>query len=111
VTLADEIRQRREERGITLATLAKSIGRTKTLLAGIERGVPTSNETLLRIAAVLDMSEDDVLCMAGRVPDDVVAIICSNPAICKQIREFVPGSRFYSHEEIAQISAAVAYNR
>jgi len=66
------IRQRREERGLSLRSTAQSLGVDAAYLSRVEAGkVPASRQLLLGLAKVLECSEDELLLLAGLLPDSL----------------------------------------
>ncbi len=60
-TNGQKIRNAREKKGITLAQLAKLVGKTAPYLSDIERGNRRGGyETLEKIAAVLGLSMEEI---------------------------------------------------
>lgn len=82
------IRKRRESKGVSLRKFSDMISVSPTYLSKVELGAekPTS-EMVQRIAALLDLHEDELMGQIGRVPPDVVEIILSDPRLwCDTIR-------------------------
>jgi hypothetical protein len=63
------LRKLREEKNISIARFAKSVGMSPTYLAPIERDVfpPPAESKVVRIARALDQDPDEFLALAGRI--------------------------------------------
>src|SRR4051794_21432572 len=84
LTLGKTIRAARTARGLTLRDLAETLDVSFAGLGEIEldRRIP-SEGLLQRIAEELDLDGDDLRARAGKLTDDEVGYIKSNPAALK----------------------------
>jgi len=74
------IRRLREEKGVSMRELAKSIGVTYGYIGNIERGEESAREDRIQsLAAALDYDPDELLAVAGKIAPDIVKIYLSNP--------------------------------
>lgn len=66
------IRQLRKEHDLTLRELAERVGVNFTYLSKIEtgKGDPPSEETIRRLAQVLDVDPDQLILLADKLPSD-----------------------------------------
>lgn len=96
MTFGTRIRQLREARGFSLRQLAKAIPIDPTYLSRVENealpaGQSPKEETILRLAAVLEEDGDVLLGMAGKISPDIQAVIAKRPrmfaALIRKLRE------------------------
>jgi len=92
MSFGDYIRQRREERraadrDYSLRKVAQSVGIEPSYLSKIERGEQPapSEETILALAKALDEDPDVLLALAGKVAQDLQAIIRKRPRLFAQL--------------------------
>ncbi|AXV10091.1 Transcriptional regulator, XRE family (plasmid) [Euzebya pacifica] len=85
--LGEYIRTRREQLhdddpAFSLRRTAQRIGVGAAYLSQVETGkqIPT-NDRITALAEDLDLDPDTTLAMAGRVADDIVAVIAARPAL------------------------------
>lgn len=73
MTFGDLIRQHRHERGLTLLEVAAQIDISVPYLSRIERNreYAPNDDMIRRLAAVLNIAEDDAFGAAGRLPPDL----------------------------------------
>ena len=71
---------------ISLRGFAEKVGISATYLSKIERGDfdPPSENTIRIIAKELNINDDELLGMAGKVSSDVAAIITNKPVLASQ---------------------------
>lgn len=82
--------RRKDDKRFSLRQVAERAGIKPTYLSKIERGElpPPSEMTVKRIASELDLDEDVLLAMAGKVSEELRAIICKRPKLfSKLLRE------------------------
>lgn len=68
------IAQERLRRGMSLRGLAREVGKSPAFLVMLEKEDPApsvSEETLMRVAEVLDLPADRLITLAGKTPSDV----------------------------------------
>ena len=89
------IRQKREEKGLSLRDMAKKIKVSPTFLSKVEtEDWKPGEEKLRKIAEVIGCDADDLLARAGRVPSELSEIIKQSPhrhqmtALLRTAREF-----------------------
>jgi transcriptional regulator with XRE-family HTH domain len=86
-TLGAVVRSSRREKGMTLRALASATDVSATFIDQIERNERTpSGATIARLAAALELSIDQLLLLAGRVPSDVLRCLQSAPDLLTRIR-------------------------
>lgn len=80
-TLGDVIREKRTERKRSLRDMAREIGISPSYQSDIEndRRVP-AEETLQKIATLLELSFDDLMALAGRIGEQAERYMRRNPA-------------------------------
>jgi HTH-type transcriptional regulator, competence development regulator len=88
MAFGEHIRKGREERRIGLRQFAKAVGVSPTFVSKMERSIgPLPGEaTIRKMAAILGENPDELLAMANKVADDVLAIIKKEPAIARFLR-------------------------
>ena len=88
-TLGDRIRRRRAELGLTLRGAAKRMNKSATILSRIEGNrdrTPLREETIRKLAEVLEDDFDALMLLAGKVPQDVVSVMQENPRLPEFLR-------------------------
>lgn len=72
-TFGQRIKRRRREVGLTQRQLATKLGIDFTYLSKLEnnRGEPPGDKTIRNIAAVLQEDEEELLALAGKVPEQL----------------------------------------
>jgi transcriptional regulator with XRE-family HTH domain len=80
VTLGKTLKKLRAAEGIGIKTLAPRLGVDHTYLSKLEndRAVP-SKEVVDRIAQYFNYDSDELMILAGRIPQDVQQILRDNP--------------------------------
>ena len=80
-TFGEVVRRRRLARGLSLRRLAHLLGVSPTYLSLVERGkaAPPTAARVARMAQLLDESADALIALAGRMPEDLPAIIRARP--------------------------------
>lgn len=89
-SLGDRIRARREELGLSLREAARRLGKSATLLSRIERKkekTPLKEETIRRLAEVLQDDFDELMLLVGKVPSDVVEAFQADPRLLVLVRK------------------------
>jgi transcriptional regulator with XRE-family HTH domain len=85
---ARALRKARLKSDISLTDMAKRVGIGKTHLCNVEYGKVKPSDRLVRaICAELQISPDDIICLSGRIPDDVVEFIATHPELLGRIRK------------------------
>jgi len=88
---ADRLREIRKKKSISIKQLAKLLDVNYTYLSKIENNKTTPSEAFIeKIAIVFDYDAEELKIMAGKIPEDILAIIKDNPleAIQYLRREF-----------------------
>ena len=87
--LGNEIRVARQRKGYYLRECARKSGVSPTHLGSIENDAqrPVSECILRRLASVLELSSDELLCHAGKVPGDITEYLISNPWVILELRK------------------------
>lgn len=73
-TLGELIALERKRHGVSLRGLARRIGKSPSFLVMLEKEDPApavAEDTLIRLATVLDVSPDHLITLAGKTPSDV----------------------------------------
>ena len=68
------ILQERQRHGLTLRGLAREIGKSPAFVVMLQKGDPApavAEQTLMRVAEVLDLPADRLIILAGKTPSDV----------------------------------------
>lgn len=83
------LRAERQDRGISVRSMAKTLEISPTYLSKIERGIAdgTSKELLIKLANQYDLNPDIVLASLGKLPDDMIAFLTKRPSMLSCIRE------------------------
>jgi transcriptional regulator with XRE-family HTH domain len=91
-TLGEFIRERREEirredARYSLRQVAERVGIEPSYLSKVERdlGSPPSEETLVRLAAELDLDRDILLALAGKISSDLQEAIRKRPRLFAEL--------------------------
>lgn len=81
VSFGQLLRERRLAKGFSLRKFAKLADISPTYLSQVEQGNidPPTTERVTRIAELLEENADEWIALAGRVPDDLPAIIQKQP--------------------------------
>ncbi len=78
--LGQTIKQRRENLGMSLRATAQKVGIDVAYLSRVEAGkVPPSEQLLHKLAEVLDYDEDQLLLLAGRLPESIREMVNRQP--------------------------------
>jgi transcriptional regulator with XRE-family HTH domain len=88
----DRLRELRHQKGLNQRELADKVDIDFTYLSKIETGKmsPPSQDTIRKLAEVLDADLDELLVLAGRVPDDVKEVVTQSrehPAFLREIKD------------------------
>ena len=88
-TLGERIRRKRLERKLGLRATAKKVGISSTYLSRIETMAETSppaERVIRELSALLGEDFDELMQLAGRVPEDVTNVIRSDPNMPEFLR-------------------------
>jgi transcriptional regulator with XRE-family HTH domain len=77
------VRQLREKKKMSLRKFAETAGVSPTFQSKMERDefAPPARDTIKRMAQVLEHDEDVLLALAGKVNDDIPAIVQKRPQL------------------------------
>ena len=105
------MRKLREEKHISIAKFAKSVGMSATYLAPIERDVfpPPAESKVVRIARALGQDPDEFLALAGRIGIDLRRIIYRQPRQAAELLRAIDGLPREAIDEL--VEAARRKNR
>lgn len=92
VDFGKQLRELRSKKGIGLKRLGPTLGVNYTYLSKLEHGeTQPSADLVRRIAEYFDCDRDTLLLAAGKVPEDVLAILRNNPEeALRMLRERYP---------------------
>lgn len=73
--------RRRDDRTFSLRKFAEAVGMSPTYLSKVERGdvPPPAEEKIRAIAEALDTDPEELLAVAGRVPQEVTELLRERP--------------------------------
>ena len=93
VKFGKTLRKLREEKKLSIAKFARSVGMSPTYLAPIERDVfpPPAESKVVRLARALDQDPDEFLALAGRIGSDLRRIIYRQPRQAAQLLRAIDG--------------------
>jgi transcriptional regulator with XRE-family HTH domain len=82
-TFGATIRALREAKGISLRKFAEAVAISPTYTSKVERDEfpPPGEETIKRMAAILEQNADELLALAGKSSSDISAVIQKRPEI------------------------------
>lgn len=82
------LRDLRKQKNINQRDLAAQVGIDFTYLSKIEGGrlAPPSEDVIRHIAQVLDVDEDELINLAGKVPKDLKAVLEESPQAVELLR-------------------------
>ena len=80
-TFGEWLREKRVAKGFTLRKFAEKVGISPTYLSHVEQGQadPPTAERVRTMAELLEENADQMIAMAGRVPEDLPGIIQRRP--------------------------------
>lgn len=88
-TIGARIRRMRNAKGLSLRACASEAGFSNTYLYLVETDVGTAiptEETLRKLADILDDDFDDLMRLAGRIPDDIAEFVLSDNEMLDALR-------------------------
>lgn len=99
MTFGIKIRELRKTKQLSLRELAGSVGIDFTYLSKIEndRLPPPAEDTIRKIALVLDSDADELLLLANKVPSDLAEHLVRYPETVELLRSME--GKIYSREE------------
>lgn len=102
--LGEFIKNQRKQKGYSLRKLAHAVGVSPTMLCKMEHdahGFKAGEETLKRIAVLLEVNTDFMLALAGKIDSDVLNAIITEPLLMpKIIRGFAKLKHGYLKEVV-----------
>lgn len=92
-TFGQALREKRIEKGYSLRRFAELVGISPTYLSQVEQGNadPPTAERVQRMAELLGENADEWIALAGRVPEDLPAIIQKQPTEVPDLLRAVKG--------------------
>jgi transcriptional regulator with XRE-family HTH domain len=105
MNFGERVRQLRKEHNLTLRELADKVGIDFTYLSKIEtgKGVPPSEETIRRLAELLNSDSDELILLADKLPDQFERELLARPE--KQVAGLYRSmsGRSYSDQEWQEV--------
>lgn len=100
------LREKRIAKGFSLRKFAELVGVSPTYLSQVEQGNadPPTAERVKEMAELLDEHPDELIALAGRVPEDLSAIIQKQPT---RIPELIREAGGLSEDQLEQLTKEV----
>jgi transcriptional regulator with XRE-family HTH domain len=100
------LREKRVARGFSLRKFAEKVGVSPTYLSHVEQGNadPPTAERVKTMAELLGESSDEMIAMAGRVPEDLPEIIQSQPT---EMPELLREANGLTAEELRRVTEQI----
>jgi len=98
------LREKRTAKGYSLRRFAEMLGVSPTYLSHVEQGKvdsPPTAKLVRRAAELLDENSDELIAMAGRVPEDLPKIIQSQP---EAMPELLRAARGLTAEKLKKLA-------
>lgn len=108
-TFGQYIRRRRMEKQFTLREFARQVGVSPTYMSQVEQDVadPPTAERVRKMAELLDEDPDELIAMAGRLPEDLPEIIQSRasemPKLLREASGLTPAQLEKVQEQIRKL--------
>jgi len=105
------VRERRTSKGYSLRRFAELVGVSPTYLSHVEQGKvdsPPTADRVRRMAELLGESTDELMAMAGRLPDDVRDIIQTQP---EAMATLLRAARGLTAEQLQKLSTCATQLR
>jgi len=98
----DVLREKRMAKGISLRKFADQVGVSPTYLSQVEQGNidPPTAERVKKMAEILGENADELIALAGRVPEDLPKIIQKQPT---QMPELLREASGLTAEQLRQL--------
>jgi transcriptional regulator with XRE-family HTH domain len=98
----DVLREKRMAKGISLRKFADQVGVSPTYLSQVEQGNidPPTAERVRKMAEILGENADELIALAGRVPEDLPKIIQKQPT---QMPELLREASGLTAEQLRQL--------
>jgi HTH-type transcriptional regulator, competence development regulator len=92
MTFGERLRQLRKGKGLSLRALAPKVGVGFTYLSRVETGRMTygdypSRTLISRLAKALDADEDELLLLAGKIPEKIKLRVLERPEAFRRLAE------------------------
>lgn len=102
----DHLRELRTAKEISLRKFAEDVGVSATYLSQVEKGSadPPTAERVARMAELLEQDADELIALAGRIPDDLPEIIQQNPA---EMSELIRETKGLSVPQLRQVTTHI----
>lgn len=102
-TFGQFLQQLRRKKGLTQKEVALRLGIEPTYLSKVENDVAgfssLSEESLVKLAAVLEADSDEMMARAGKIPSDVKRMIVQDFSLIKEIRSRVSEENRHESEK------------
>jgi transcriptional regulator with XRE-family HTH domain len=100
------LREKRVAKGFSLRKFAEEVGVSPTYLSHVEQGEadPPTAERVKKMASLLDENADEMIALAGRVPEDLPEIIQSQPT---EMPELLREASGLTAEELRQVTEQI----
>jgi transcriptional regulator with XRE-family HTH domain len=88
MNFGQHLRSLRTARGVSQRSLADQVDIDFSYISKIEQGhmKPPSEDVIRKIARALDVSEDELMNLAGKVPGNLKAVLHNNPLLSELLR-------------------------
>jgi transcriptional regulator with XRE-family HTH domain len=90
------IASERKRHGLSLRGLAREIGKSPSFLVMLEKENPApavAEDTLVRLAEVLDVSSDRLITLAGKTPSDVAPHDTLEVELFREVKRLNAGAK------------------
>ncbi len=106
ISFGSYVREKRVSHGHSLRKFAELVGVSPTYLSKVEQGnyAPPTVDRVKRIAELLDENVDELVALAGRIPEDLPGIIMQHPT---QMPELVREAGELDDDQIQQIRGEI----
>lgn len=100
------LREKRVAKGFSLRKFAQEVGVSPTYLSHVEQGEaqPPTAERVKKMAILLNENADEMIALAGRVPEDLPEIIQSKPT---EMPELLREASGLSAEELRKLTEQI----
>ena len=102
VTLGQFIKECRQKKGISLRKFAEAVGISPTMMCKIEhdeKGFKAGEQTLAKIADLLDLNSVQLLARAGKIPSDVKEVFLQEPQGWAKLLRFFKTDQLNGHQK------------
>jgi len=100
------LREKRVAKGYTLRKFAELVGVSPTYLSHVEQGAadPPTAERVKTMAELLEVNADEMIALAGRVPEDLPEIIQRQPT---EMPELLREASGLTGEQLRKLTAQI----